>query len=320
MKRQGSPVVGAVSRLALGLLGALVFACGSDDSPKSADSAAHKQDSMQEAAAAAREVCQAFVDSQKPLSDEQRCTEDAYWNSQTPDDCAAQRTACLAAPGPAPVLDPLEVESCADELTQVLMGCEASALEVKACAVAELERSAEQYSQMTCSTVGQELSYGDESVPPECEALYALCPQLLEDSLVEDGGFVCNDGQDIIDEYVCDGFADCASSEDESGCPDSRDYEPPGYTEPVGTFVCDEGNEIPGEWRCDGYKDCTDQTDETDCQTATPAEGDGGFVCEDGFDIPDSAYCDTFEDCSNGEDEAYCEDAGDVGEGADGGA
>jgi hypothetical protein len=277
---------------------------------------------MHKAADAAREVCQAFADSQQAITDEQRCNEGAFYSADTPETCEQQRTACLAQPAPAE--DPLNVDDCAADLMELLTGCSASALEVEVCARAELAHSATRYGTIACAEVGKTSVSAEESVLPECEALYAQCPELLQNSFVEDGGFVCNDGRDIVDQFVCDGFADCAGSEDESGC-SASDAEPGfGYdTDPNNLFTCDASLQIPGEWVCDGYADCADQSDEAGCQGDSPAGGDSGFVCEDGFDIPDSAYCDSFRDCANGEDEADCgsEDTDeDAGVGADGGA
>ena len=313
----------AVMALALGFLGACAM-----ETPKNAPGEADtKADAtMQAAADAAREICQAFADSQYQRSDEQRCTEDAFFASTSPEDCESQRTSCLAEP--APPSEPLDLVACTSELTKELMGCEATSLEVKSCARAAIASSLEVYAHVQCADVGSDSAVqATDELPAECEALHTRCPQLFENAVVEDGGFVCSDGHDIADEYVCDGFADCAGSEDESGCSPSEDAGVPGYdTDPDNLFRCDQGKEIPGDWVCDAYLDCEDQSDEANCDAEPPA-GDGGFVCEDGFDVPDSAYCDGSADCSNGEDEVDCgqsDDAGvpeapDAGDGADAG-
>ncbi len=107
-----------------------------------------------------------------------------------------------------------------------------------------------------------------------------------------DGGFFCNDGDDITNAFVCDGFEDCVSGEDEVGCPGSED--PP----VVGGFKCGSGQVISQSFVCDGTRDCTKSEDEAQC--------DGGFVCNDGFDIADQLRCDTVKDCKQGEDEVGC--------------
>jgi hypothetical protein len=304
------------SRSVMALTLGLVAACAMETPAQSESSPDQKADVMQVAADAAREICQAFADSQFQRSDEQRCTEDAFFSTVTPEDCDAQRAACLAEPAPR-AADPLDIGGCTSELSKELMGCEATPLEVKACARAAIASSIDATQGVRCADVGSSsdtTTEDDEALPPECEVLHTRCPQLFENAVVEDGGFVCNDGQDIVDEYVCDGFGDCTSSEDESGCPGSAE-DVPGYdTDPAALFGCDGGNQIPGEWVCDGYPDCQDQTDEAECSADPPSgEGDGGFVCEDGFDLPDSDYCDGTPDCSHGEDESYCGDTDDAG-------
>ena len=300
----------AVWMLTLGLMGACAMESSQTDEPVSDT----KVDGRQQVAAdAAHEICQAFADSQYERSNEQRCTEDAFFSAASPEECESLRSTCLAEP--APQAEPLDIAGCTAELTKELMGCEATALEVQSCARAEIAHSIAAYADVQCADVGSDAlaEAADDELPVECEALHTRCPQLFENAVVEDGGFVCNDGHDIGDEYVCDGFGDCAGSEDERGCSDSEDSGVPGYeTDPDDVFVCDQGEEIPGSWVCDAIADCDDQTDEANC-SADPPAGDGGFVCADGFDVPDSAYCDGSTDCSNGEDEVDCGAAGDAG-------
>ena len=96
--------------------------------------------------------------------------------------------------------------------------------------------------------------------------------------------FTCNDGTTIPNEWVNDGYEDCADGEDEDG--GGGDY-----------FTCNDGTTIPNEWVNDGYEDCPDGEDEN---------GSGGemtFVCGNGEEIPFDWVNDGEEDCADGSDE-----------------
>ncbi len=101
-----------------------------------------------------------------------------------------------------------------------------------------------------------------------------------------DAGFTCNDGVQIVEEWVCDGFNDCSGAEDEFDCGELK-------------FECFDGITITREWVCDGDEDCSTGEDESLCV-------DGEFVCFDSTSIPASYVCDGDYDCSNQEDETLC--------------
>ena len=67
------------------------------------------------------------------------------------------------------------------------------------------------------------------------------------------GNFLCEDGECIPTDWVCDGFADCAdgTDEDETLC----------ATCPY-KFLCTNGKCIDLEDVCDGKSSCRDSSDE----------------------------------------------------------
>lgn len=109
-------------------------------------------------------------------------------------------------------------------------------------------------------------------------------------------GFLCADGQCLPGSYRCDGYPDCTSGDDESGCTGGT----------CGTFQygCIGGYCIDQSWRCDGYPDCPSGDDEFGCG------GDGGtcsgFQCANGTCVPATWQCDGVSDCPGGEDENNC--------------
>jgi hypothetical protein len=299
------------------LVGLLVLAgCGADthSARPLADLPDDQQDTVRAASDAARDICETIAASLEEPDITQRCTAEAMWSAGSVEQCEMLRDECLsgAERGNTVIEESVDLDACTAELSQELAGCEATAAEVKACASAEVARSTSSaYADVSCDNAGlaaepadDEPVDEDEEILPECVRLYELCPELLEDAVVEDGGFVCADGTDIVDEYVCDQYADCAGSEDEADC--TYEMGPSYGDEPDGGFVCADGTDIVDSWVCDSYNDCTDGDDEVGCPPVE--QGDGGFLCQDGFDIEDGWVCDGFPDCSNSEDEADCGD------------
>jgi len=94
--------------------------------------------------------------------------------------------------------------------------------------------------------------------------------------------FTCDDGGVALEEWVCDGEADCDDGSDEE-----QDCPPP--------FMCEDGTAVTESSLCDGYEDCTNGEDEAGCPTP--------FVCGDGTEIPAEWVCDEAWDCDDGSDE-----------------
>lgn len=114
----------------------------------------------------------------------------------------------------------------------------------------------------------------------------------------------CESGEGLFERMICDGVADCASGEDEAGCPitcsdgecampcadgatkvpldavcDGAPDCPGGEDEPcVDRFQCDRELSVPFEQVCDGTTDCPDGRDEDDCPPPF-------FLCADGSQI-----------------------------------
>ena len=65
-----------------------------------------------------------------------------------------------------------------------------------------------------------------------------------------DGVFVCDNGEEIPEDWENDGEIDCSDGSDEN--------------DEGSTFTCDNGEEIPADWENDGEEDCSDGSDEND--------------------------------------------------------
>ncbi|GBP17006.1 Sortilin-related receptor [Eumeta japonica] len=99
-------------------------------------------------------------------------------------------------------------------------------------------------------------------------------------------------------EKRCDGLADCAEAEDETGCARACD-EHENRTLCHHTNVC-----ILREWICDGDNDCGDFSDETHCGGANCTAHQ--FQCANGLCIHETWLCDSDNDCRDNSDEVNC--------------
>ncbi|KAG2459685.1 PGBM protein, partial [Polypterus senegalus] len=113
---------------------------------------------------------------------------------------------------------------------------------------------------------------------------------------------VCQNGQCIPRDYLCDGERDCNDGSDELSCGTQSPCEP-------NEFKCQNGRCALKLWRCDGDNDCGDNSDETSCPTKGPGEecAPEQFVCVSSRQcIPASYQCDEETDCPDRSDEVGC--------------
>ena len=155
----------------------------------------------------------------------------------------------------------------------------------------------------------------------------ALCVTLGLYNLVT--SFTCDDGCDIPDGYVDDGYCDCSNCEEETQftcsnceCPtDCGDYFD---CLTLTQYICSDGCNVSIDWVNDGYCDCSDCGDENswtcdtcdcpdtcgdfyDCGTGSGTGStfttDDLFTCNDGCEIYTGFENDGWCDCSECEDE-----------------
>ncbi|XP_041129698.1 basement membrane-specific heparan sulfate proteoglycan core protein-like isoform X5 [Polyodon spathula] len=113
---------------------------------------------------------------------------------------------------------------------------------------------------------------------------------------------VCQSGQCILRDYLCDGERDCGDGSDELNCGTPSPCEP-------NEFKCRNGRCALKLWRCDGDNDCGDSSDEEYCPTKGPDDtcAPDQFICvTDRVCIPASYQCDEEADCSDRSDEYGC--------------
>ncbi|XP_078281510.1 basement membrane-specific heparan sulfate proteoglycan core protein [Rhinoraja longicauda] len=113
---------------------------------------------------------------------------------------------------------------------------------------------------------------------------------------------VCQNGQCIPRDYLCDGERDCTDGSDELDCGTPSPCEP-------NEFKCKNGRCALKLWRCDGDNDCGDGSDEEYCPTKGPGDmcAPEQFVCvSNRLCIPASYQCDEEADCPDRSDEFGC--------------
>jgi hypothetical protein len=95
--------------------------------------------------------------------------------------------------------------------------------------------------------------------------------------------FTCDDGVVLSANTRCNASSDCATGEDELGCPATS------------TIKCRNVDErVQQSLACDGQPDCSDGSDELGCGPA--------HMC-DGYAVPGYQLCDGTAQCEDGSDE-----------------
>ncbi|KAB7503343.1 Low-density lipoprotein receptor-related protein 4 [Armadillidium nasatum] len=110
---------------------------------------------------------------------------------------------------------------------------------------------------------------------------------------------LCDNGECISLEMVCDGNVDCYDNSDEKNCTEWEEC-------PETKHKCSNGRCIPTSWICDRVRDCEDGGDENNCKKSCV---EGYDSCNDGKCIPIYLFCNGQMDCDNNEDESKCENA-----------
>ena len=93
----------------------------------------------------------------------------------------------------------------------------------------------------------------DNGVQELSSVLQEQIESWIEEISGGDGGagvFVCDNGEEIPEDWENDGEIDCSDGSDEN--------------DEGSTFTCDNGEQIPAEWENDGEEDCSDGSDEND--------------------------------------------------------
>ena len=115
------------------------------------------------------------------------------------------------------------------------------------------------------------------------------------DSDNEPDMWMCDNGEEIPEDWVNDGEEDCEDGSDEYDDGSDSDNEPD-------MWMCDNGEEIPEDWVNDGEEDCEDGSDEYDDGSDSDNEPDM-WMCDNGEEIPEDWVNDGEEDCEDGSDE-----------------
>jgi len=118
---------------------------------------------------------------------------------------------------------------------------------------------------------------------------------------------ILDQDQCILNDFLCDGIADCPFGDDEWNCPSfSKCIE-------LNGFQCKNTIEpicISSNFTCDNIWDCPDQSDESN-ETCNQALHCNGFVCNQTNYrcLPSNLVCDKkiYDGCLNGQDELNCD-------------
>ena len=141
------------------------------------------------------------------------------------------------------------------------------------------------YNQVSCgsqwSTDGKYITMHNSSLTYEPN-IFVACSRPVVSTVFRDplpliDYFKCVDGSFIASVFVCDGYSDCVTSEDEQNCTDIcseqdtsvefcfRHCEFPRCTCHIFYYQCEHGGCIPLDKLCDGIADCLDSDDEQQC-------------------------------------------------------
>ncbi|XP_073829721.1 terribly reduced optic lobes isoform X13 [Musca autumnalis] len=145
----------------------------------------------------------------------------------------------------------------------------------------------------------------------ECLALEAVCDGIGDCRRHDDESyglchcdhdkFKCKRGGGCVPKtQVCDGRAQCRDGSDEINCRCAPDQ-----------FRCRNGDCIPSYYHCNGHRECMDNSDEEDCADPTvPASRclPSQYRCDNGQCISAYARCNGYVDCADSSDERYCPD------------
>ncbi|XP_059618932.1 putative vitellogenin receptor isoform X2 [Phlebotomus argentipes] len=118
--------------------------------------------------------------------------------------------------------------------------------------------------------------------------------------------FRCKDDQCISSSFRCDAHEDCRHGEDEDFCKDFQAHHTPANCTAF-EWRCSDMMCIPKELVCNGYHDCFDNSDENvGCDGINSTCK--GFLCRNGHCLESRKWqCDGVNDCGDGSDEDNCE-------------
>ncbi|XP_033745945.1 uncharacterized protein LOC117331366 [Pecten maximus] len=122
-----------------------------------------------------------------------------------------------------------------------------------------------------------------------------ILPTIVSSKTTTNSVFLCDNGEAISRQFLCDDKADCRDSSDENDCGVNNSTCAPHQ------FRCSDGKCISLSLFCDFIPHCQDNSDETTC--VHPECRPNEFRCKNGQCIAESMVCDLKEDCPDGSDE-----------------